>query len=61
MPNVGPNFLSGTRFFTFCKADKGSRNAGGLNRPATGQLVTLKQETDSFLISSDHQGPGLQW
>ena len=46
MPNIGPNFLSGTRFFKFCNADTGRKNAGGLNRLAAGQLVTLKQETD---------------
>ena len=33
-------------FFTYCKADKGSRHAGGLYRLAAGQLATLKQETD---------------
>ena len=26
---------------TYCKADKGNRNAGGLNRLAAGQLATL--------------------
>ena len=49
---------------TFWKADKGNRNAGGLYRLAAGQLVTLKQETDSYFLfpqTTGGQAPGLQW
>ena len=54
------------KIFMFWKAEKGSRNAGGLNRLAAGQLVTLKQETDSYFLfpqttrGQDSSGDG-QW